>query len=59
MLTPAVMAIAFKQVAFFKFINQGFLKLVLFYIVMITGAFPNKSKQKINLNYWFAKFLST
>jgi DMSO/TMAO reductase YedYZ heme-binding membrane subunit len=45
----AITAFILRNVPIFKFINQGFFGLALFYVVMITGAFPNKSKLRTRL----------
>lgn len=46
----AVMAFVLKQAPIFKPINQGYIGISLFYIVMITGALPKKSKLRIELS---------
>jgi len=46
----AVMAFIIQQVSIFKPINQGYIGISLFYIVMITGALPKKSKLRIEFS---------
>ncbi|MGE4320981.1 MAG: ferric reductase-like transmembrane domain-containing protein [Acholeplasmataceae bacterium] len=46
----AIIAFVLQQAPIFKPINQGYIGLSLFYIVMITGAFPKKSKLRIQFS---------
>jgi DMSO/TMAO reductase YedYZ heme-binding membrane subunit len=46
----AILAFVLQQVPIFKPINQGYIGLSLFYIVMITGALPKKSKLRIQFS---------
>ena len=46
----AILAFILQQVPIFKPINQGYIGLSLFYIVMITGALPKKSKLRIQFS---------
>ncbi|XFA99587.1 ferric reductase-like transmembrane domain-containing protein [Candidatus Izemoplasma sp. B36] len=46
----AILAFILQQVPIFKAINQGYIGLSLFYIVMITGALPKKSKLRIQFS---------
>ncbi len=49
-LVIAVLAVIFRNVPFLRPISQGYIGLALFYIVMITGALPKKSKLRIELS---------
>lgn len=46
----AILAFVLQQVPIFKPINQGYIGLSLFYIVMITGALPKKCKLRIQFS---------
>ena len=46
----SILAFVLQQVPIFKPINQGYIGLSLFYIVMITGALPKKSKLRIQFS---------